>query len=103
MYLLQPLRMSFELNYVAPHAQGVVPVPEGLNLDSWIVPPPKIRLDEEPVPKQPKKSKSKGKEKVREKDGDVTKKRTKKKIELESQETAEEKAAREKVCPNFSM
>ncbi|KAJ1302424.1 hypothetical protein OPQ81_002742 [Rhizoctonia solani] len=93
MYLLQPLRVSFELNYVAPHAQGSVPIPDGLNLDAWIVPPPKARhLPDEEQPKKVKK-KSKGKEK--EKERDPTKKRKSKKVE--TQETPEEKAAREKA------
>ncbi|CEL53150.1 AP-3 complex subunit delta-1 OS=Mus musculus GN=Ap3d1 PE=1 SV=1 [Rhizoctonia solani AG-1 IB] len=95
MYLLQPLRLSFELNYVAPHAQSAVPVPEGLNLDSWIVPPPKIKhFHEEEQPKKTKKKKTKGKEK--EKERDPTKKRKSKKAE-EINETPEEKAAREKA------
>ncbi|KAG8716733.1 AP-3 complex subunit delta [Ceratobasidium sp. 395] len=91
MYLLQPLRTAFELNYVAPHAQNAVPVPEGLNLDYWIVPPPKLKHEEEEVVKKPKKSKTKGKEKS------VTGKKTKKKREPEAEETPEEKAAREKA------
>ncbi|KAL5640003.1 hypothetical protein ACGC1H_007340 [Rhizoctonia solani] len=91
MYLLQPLRVSFELNYVAPHAQSTVPVPDGLNLDAWIVPPPKaMHFHEEEQPKKVKK-KSKGKEK--EKERDPTKKRKSKKAE----ETPEEKAAREQA------
>ncbi|EUC53734.1 adaptin amino-terminal region protein, partial [Rhizoctonia solani AG-3 Rhs1AP] len=91
MYLLQPLRISFELNYVAPHAQSSVPVPDGLNLDAWIVPPPKaMDFHEEEQPKRVKK-KSKGKEK--EKERDPTKKRKSKKVE----ETPEEKAAKEQA------
>ncbi|CAE6442234.1 unnamed protein product [Rhizoctonia solani] len=91
MYLLQPLRVSFELNYVAPHAQSSVPVPDGLNLDAWIVPPPKAKhLQEEEQPKKVKK-KVKGKEKER----DPTKKRKSKKTE--EQDTPEEKAATAKA------
>ncbi|KAH9932073.1 Ap3d1 protein [Epithele typhae] len=44
LYLIKPLFGAFELNAVAPAAQASVPVPEGLDLDAWIVPPP-----EEPV------------------------------------------------------
>jgi AP-3 complex subunit delta-1 len=62
--LIQPLLSSYELNPVAASAQASVPVPEGLDLDEWFVPPPP-----EPVPervesseKKSKKSK-KGKEK----------------------------------------
>ena len=91
MYLLQPLRTSYELNYVAPHAQSAVPVPEGINLDHWIVPPPKVKHEVEEVPRKSKKSKTKGKEKA------TTGKKGKKKSEPEIEETPEEKAAREKV------
>ncbi|KAG9122025.1 AP-3 complex subunit delta [Ceratobasidium sp. 392] len=91
MYLLQPLRMAFELNYVAPHAQSAVPVPEGLNLDHWIVPPPKAKYEDEIVPKKPKKIKAKTKEKS------TTGKKSKKKSELEVEETPEEKATREQA------
>ncbi|QRW08936.1 AP-3 complex subunit delta-1 [Ceratobasidium sp. AG-Ba] len=91
MYLLQPLRTSYELNYVAPHAQSAVPVPEGLNLDNWIVPPPKVKHEVEEVPRKSKKSKTKGKEKA------TTGKKGKKKSEPEIEETPEEKAAREKA------
>ncbi|KAF8750550.1 AP-3 complex subunit delta [Rhizoctonia solani] len=94
MYLLQPLRLSFELNYVAPHAQSAVPIPDGLNLDAWIVPPPKVKYLEED--EQPKKVKKKGKGKEKEKERDPTKKRKSKKAE-EINETPEEKAAREKA------
>lgn len=97
MYLLQPLRVSFELNYVAPHAQSSVPIPEGLNLNSWIVSPPKVVSEAAQAPKKPKKPKGKGKE--REKDKQGTKKKTQK-PEPEYQETPEEKAAREKVLSN---
>ncbi|CAE6534749.1 unnamed protein product [Rhizoctonia solani] len=91
MYLLQPLRISFELNYVAPHAQSSVPIPEGLNLDAWIVPPPKIMQLQEG--EQPKKVKKKGKGKEKEKERDPAKKRKAKKVE----ETSEEKATREQA------
>ncbi|KAJ4476579.1 adaptin N terminal region-domain-containing protein [Lentinula aciculospora] len=38
--LIQPLFSSYELNPVALNAQESVPIPEGLDLDAWIVPPP---------------------------------------------------------------
>ncbi|OCH95738.1 Adaptor protein complex AP-3 delta subunit, partial [Obba rivulosa] len=41
LFLMQPLFRAYELNPVAPNAQACVPVPEGLDLDAWIVPPPK--------------------------------------------------------------
>ncbi|KDR85547.1 hypothetical protein GALMADRAFT_53684 [Galerina marginata CBS 339.88] len=41
LYLIQPLFGVYELNPVALNAQGSVAVPEGLDLDAWIVPPPR--------------------------------------------------------------
>ncbi|KAH9486426.1 AP-3 complex subunit delta-1 [Psilocybe cubensis] len=41
LYLIQPLFSVYELNPVATHAQASVPLPEGLDLDAWIVPPPR--------------------------------------------------------------
>ena len=38
--LLKPLFATHELNAVASAAQASVPVPDGLDLDAWIVPPP---------------------------------------------------------------
>lgn len=46
---------------MASNAQASVPVPEGLNLDAWIVPPP--REEEEIVVQEKKKKVKKGKEK----------------------------------------
>ncbi|KAK7063926.1 AP-3 complex subunit delta [Favolaschia claudopus] len=40
LYLLQPLHEAYELNPVALTAQASVPIPDGLDLDAWIVPPP---------------------------------------------------------------
>ncbi|THV06465.1 Ap3d1 protein [Dendrothele bispora CBS 962.96] len=62
LFLIEPLISSHELNPVAAQAQSRVPVPEGLDLDSWIIPPP-----EEPKPtpeekKIKKNKKGKGKE-----------------------------------------
>ncbi|KZO94105.1 Adaptor protein complex AP-3 delta subunit [Calocera viscosa TUFC12733] len=39
LFLIRPLFSAFELNAVAPQAQASVPVPEGLRLNEWIVPP----------------------------------------------------------------
>lgn len=39
LYLIRPLFSEYELNPVALHAQASVPVPEGLDLDAWIVQP----------------------------------------------------------------
>ncbi|KAF5323446.1 hypothetical protein D9611_005565 [Ephemerocybe angulata] len=40
LYLIQPLFSSYELNPVATSAQSMVPIPEGLDLEAWFVPPP---------------------------------------------------------------
>ncbi|KAJ7204362.1 adaptin N terminal region-domain-containing protein [Mycena pura] len=40
LYLLQPIHGAYELNPVALVAQASVSIPNGLDLDSWIVPPP---------------------------------------------------------------
>ncbi|TCD71148.1 AP-3 complex subunit delta [Steccherinum ochraceum] len=40
LFLIHPLFTAYELNTVAPNAQASVPIPEGLDLDAWIVPPP---------------------------------------------------------------
>ncbi|KAG6812847.1 hypothetical protein H0H92_015945 [Tricholoma furcatifolium] len=105
LYLLEPLSGTYELNAVASGAQASVPVPEGLDLDAWIVPPP-----QEPVADLPTERKKKGK-KGKEKDVGETKvkgskKKKKKDEELEygdvlvpvdaDIETPEEKAERAK-------
>lgn len=38
LYLIGPLFSTYELNPVAANAQASVPIPEGLDLDAWIVP-----------------------------------------------------------------
>jgi hypothetical protein len=40
LYLIQPLHEVYELNPVALAAQASVPIPDGLDLDAWIVAPP---------------------------------------------------------------
>lgn len=62
LYLIHPLFSTYELNPVAPNAQASVPVPDGLDLDAWIVPPPREPTAEEGATTEKKKSK-KGKEK----------------------------------------
>lgn len=107
LYLIQPLYNTYELNPVATNAQESVPVPDGLDLDMWIVPPPVEVVPEELVEKV-KKSK-KGKLKAKEEDGEGRKsgkkKRKKAQPDLESdvlappevEETPEEIAERERV------
>ncbi|KZT56129.1 Adaptor protein complex AP-3 delta subunit [Calocera cornea HHB12733] len=45
LFLVQPLFSAFELNAVDPQAQASVPIPEGLRLNEWIVPPEKDEHD----------------------------------------------------------
>ncbi|KAI9570124.1 adaptin N terminal region-domain-containing protein [Boletus coccyginus] len=107
LYLIRPLVSTYELGPVAPAAQASVPVPEGLDLDAWIVPAmqePLIDDESHDVEKRVKKSK-KGKEKE-------TSNRTKAKggkkkcmgdptmealLPQEPEETAEERAERERL------
>ncbi|KAG6888235.1 hypothetical protein C0992_009227 [Termitomyces sp. T32_za158] len=60
LYLVEPLSATYELNPVATNAQVSVPIPEGLNLDAWIIPPPHEVVDQ---PTDRKKKGRKGKEK----------------------------------------
>ncbi|KAK2461539.1 hypothetical protein APHAL10511_006002 [Amanita phalloides] len=65
LYLIQPLTTAYPLNPVANAAQASVPVPEGLDFDSWIVPPPPepaVNVSTDPVDR--KKKSKKGKSKV---------------------------------------
>jgi AP-3 complex subunit delta-1 len=100
LYLIGPLFLSYELNPVAPHAHESVPVPEGLDLDAWIVPPTPPPPD--PLEKKARKSrKGKGKEV----NGSVGEKTGKKKrreevvpdVVVEPEETVEEREERERV------
>ncbi|CAA7268078.1 unnamed protein product [Cyclocybe aegerita] len=68
LYLIQPLFSAYELNPVAAKAQASVPVPEGLDLDAWIVSPPREALpaqaeDRDETSAKKKKRTKKGKEK----------------------------------------
>lgn len=65
LYLLQPLFKSYSLNPVAEEAQGSVPVPDGLDLDSWIVPqakPAAPARDDAEIKRKKKDKKGKGKD-----------------------------------------
>lgn len=107
LYLIRPLVSPYELAPVAPAAQASVPVPEGLDLDVWIVPAmqePLVGDESQLVEKKVKKSK-KGKEKetlnrTRAKGGKKKRKEDSTVEELvpqEPEETAEERAERERV------
>lgn len=66
LYLVHPLVSAYPLNPVASAAQGNVPIPEGLDLDKWIVPPPRNAIptptigEEERGRRPKKKGKKKG-------------------------------------------
>jgi AP-3 complex subunit delta-1 len=75
--LINPLFSAYELNSVNTAAQDSIPVPESLDLDAWIVPPPReytmpeaVPADYTPEGERPsvkKKLKGKGKHKGKEK------------------------------------
>lgn len=110
LFLVKPLFSAYDLGPVAATAQASVPIPDGLDLNTWIVPPPPEEVaketedaDEAAAVRKVKKSK-KGKAKE---SGDVKTKRKKRKEgeELLQEdvltptviETEEEKAERERV------
>jgi AP-3 complex subunit delta-1 len=68
LYLIRPLFTTYELNPVASTAQASVPIPEGLDLDAWIVPSQQDHVVDEDedaddvVRKSKKSKKGKGKE-----------------------------------------
>ncbi|KAH0591305.1 AP-3 complex subunit delta-1 [Termitomyces sp. J132] len=96
LYLIEPLTTIYELNPVATNAQASVPIPEGLDLDAWIVPPPQ-QIVADPPPDKKKGKKGKGK------DNKPKSSKKKKKVEVEDgdelapvEETPEEIAERAK-------
>jgi len=107
LYLIRPLVSTYELGPVAPAAQASVPVPEGLDLDAWIVSAmqePLVDDESHQVEKRVKKSK-KGKEKetLNQTKAKGGKKKRKEDSTMEAllpqdpEETAEERAERERV------
>lgn len=62
LYLIRPLVTSHELNPVTLTAQAKVPVPDGLDLNAWIVPPPADPIEEMAEKKSKKSKKGKGRE-----------------------------------------
>ncbi|KAJ6502639.1 adaptin N terminal region-domain-containing protein [Mycena vulgaris] len=63
LYLLQPLHGAYELNPVALAAQASVLIPDGLDLDAWIVSPPQEPVLEADLEAKARKiKKGKGKE-----------------------------------------
>ncbi|KAI0050601.1 Ap3d1 protein [Auriscalpium vulgare] len=104
--LVNPLFSLYELNPVNLAAQNNVPVPEGLDLDAWIVPPPRdtflepasVAVDDDLLLK---KGKSKGKGKAKAKEGKAAKNSSRRGGERvvltssETPETPEQRAERE--------
>jgi len=114
LYLMHPLFTSYELNPVASIAQASVPVPDGLDLDAWIVPSMQERVvdeqDDGDLTERKTKRSKKGKE--RESTSKTKVKGGKKKQKVDGQleelapqeeETAEEKAERERVSIFFLL
>jgi len=102
LYLIHPLVSTYPLNPVAPAAQANVPIPDGLDLDNWIVPPPKNVVPapttgEDERGRRPKKRKGK----KTEANGRVKEKAANKPLQEDvlilAPETEEEKAERERV------
>lgn len=108
LYLIQPLS-SYQLNPVAKVAQASVPVPEGLDLDAWIVHPPEDPVQDGPESTERKKKSKNGKGKGTSGEKKNSKKKRKDDdgglIALASPEpeveTAEERAERERVRQYF--
>jgi len=111
LYLIQPLFGSYELNPVASCAQASVPVPEGLDLDAWIVSPPQEasqvgQQGDDQTRKKTKTRKAKGKE-VRTTNGRKEKATRVDNLELlapigSDNESPEDKVLREQVFDSLS-
>jgi AP-3 complex subunit delta len=67
--LFKRLVSAYSLRPVASNAQKQVAVPDGLNLDKWIVAPPRRTFHDEPDGEEKKKRKKKGKGKARVENG----------------------------------
>jgi len=115
LYLIQPLFSAYELNPVALHAQESVPIPEGLDLDAWIVPPPpdsqaseygngpeerKVRKSKKGKGKEPNGKSKTGKHKHREDAENSTITHT---LVQPEDETAEEMAEAEQVRQFYAV
>ena len=93
---------AYPLNPVASGAQTNVPIPEGLDLDKWIVPPPKSVVSKPVTEEEGRGRRSKKKKgKQKEVNGKVKGKPTNKQLQEDAlvpvAETEEEKAERERV------
>ncbi|KAF8488683.1 adaptin N terminal region-domain-containing protein [Gautieria morchelliformis] len=113
LFLIRPLCAAYELNPVAREAQASVPVPDGLDLDAWIVPPPREDALETATTGgatngaavKKKKGKGKGKERAEKGAGKVKGGRGEREkenagagalVDVQPEETPDEKAARER-------
>jgi len=106
LYLIQPLFSGYELNPVGTNAQASVAIPEGLDLDSWIVPPPLESVSHNVHDKEYGSGKKAKGKKMKGKDvgSSTTSKKKKGKeshdrimlIPIDSEETPEERTQREK-------
>jgi AP-3 complex subunit delta-1 len=107
--LINPLFSAYELNSVNTAAQDCIPLPESLDLDAWIIPPPRqytmpdaVPADYTPEGERPsvkKKLKGKGKHKGKEKMSQAAthSSRTEPIPSPGLSETEEDKAEREKA------
>ena len=95
LYLIQPLFSEYELNPVALHAQASVPIPEGLDLDAWIVQPPQEESHHE---------ERKAKKVKKGKDKELNGKKVKgKRREIEQEEPSEDRIVLAPVEPEYRL
>jgi len=80
LYLIQPLFSAYELNPVASHAQTSVPIPDGLDLDAWIVPPPREPVLSPEKTTSEKKTSKRGTEKEKDVNGNKSRMSSRKKL-----------------------
>lgn len=107
LYLIRPLFTTHDLNPVALTAQASVPIPDGLDLEAWIVPSQQERAVDEDADDGPRKVKKTKKGKGKETNGLKSKSGKRRQREdgpMESftppepeVETEEERAERERV------
>lgn len=113
--LINPLFSAYELNSVNLAAQDSIPVPESVDLDAWIVPPPReftepdaaatddTQTGERRAAKKKLKSKAKGKGKERGSNADTHGPQTDLIPSLGPSETEEERAEREKASRSVRL
>lgn len=98
---------TYELNPVALSAQASVAVPDGLDLNAWILPPPPQETDEPTSDAELVRAKKSKKGKGKEPAGAKPKRKKRREngeadvLAPAAEETEEERAERERVCPVF--